>query len=70
MFGKVYLISNVLPRVCIGTRMFSRFVVKVAKTETKGAAEDLIAEVESLASFSHVNIDSILGFVHGPSTQV
>ena len=49
--------------------MFSRFVVKVAKTETKGAAEDLISEVESLAKFSHVNIVSILGFVHGPSPQ-
>ena len=69
MFGKVYPSSNVLPPVCIGTRMFSDFVVKVAKTETKGAAEDLIAEVESLAKFSHVNIVSILGFVHGPSPQ-
>ena len=69
MFGKVYLISNVLPPVCIGSRMFSRFVVKVAKTDTKGAAEDLISEVEALANLSHVNIVQILGFVHGPSPQ-
>ena len=42
-FGKVYLIFNVLSPIFIGERIFSRFVVKVAKTDTKGAAEDLIS---------------------------
>ena len=65
-FGKVYLIRDVLPPVCIGARQFSKFVVKVAKTGAKGASDDLKQEVQSLAKLTHVNIVSILGFVHGP----
>ena len=66
-FGKVYLICNVFPPVCIGARQFSKFVVKVAKTGAKGASDDLKQEVQSLAKLTHVNIVSILGFVHGPA---